>query len=142
MEQYELGPYILYSASAEDTIFHCVMARDEPNGGRSLYYFYNDEYHTSIKDSTTFQPEQFNLLAYPNPFNSSINFNVSGLKGGKAEISIYNLTGELVKTLAAKEGKTIWDARDNSGKEVSSGVYFARVETVNYTTIKKLLFLK
>jgi hypothetical protein len=87
-------------------------------------------------------PSDFKFEAYPNPFNSSINFNISGLKGGEAEISIYNIMGELVKTLKAKEGKTNWDAVDNAGRSVPSGVYFARVKTPQTVKVKKVMYLR
>jgi len=62
-------------------------------------------------------------------------------------IRIYDITGRLVRVLETtnKEGgeiKAAWDAKDNSGKDVSSGVYFARVSTPQAVKIKKLLYLR
>ncbi|MCC7431818.1 hypothetical protein IT568_13330, partial [bacterium] len=54
----------------------------------------------------------------------------------------------LIKTLvnenrAAGNGQEIvWDATDNAGNLVSSGVYFYKVETKNFSDVKKMTFLK
>lgn len=89
------------------------------------------------------------LYCYPNPFNSSttINLRSSTDKGGDVSIDICNLLGERVRSLSVDirmEGtsRTRWDATDNSGRKVSSGIYFARVRGApGYSTIK-LIYLR
>ena len=83
----------------------------------------------------------------PNPFNSTTTITLNNSEGGDVSIGIYDITGRLIKELDSinKEGGEIraaWDAKDNSGKEVSSGVYFARVSTPQAVKIKKLLYLR
>jgi Tol biopolymer transport system component len=68
----------------------------------------------------------------PNPFNpvTKINFSVS--KDSKVALRVYNVRGQLVKTLANEnmtQGRheVSWDGRDASGSHVASGVYYAKV---------------
>ncbi|UCE64974.1 MAG: T9SS type A sorting domain-containing protein, partial [Candidatus Zixiibacteriota bacterium] len=103
---------------------------------------------TSISEPIGNIPKSDRIVnSYPNPFNSSTTITVNYLEGGDARIRIYDITGRLVKELETtnKEGgeiKAVWDATDNSGRRVSSGIYFARVKSDNYSSIKKLLYLK
>jgi hypothetical protein len=88
-------------------------------------------------------PNRIVLAAYPNPFNSTTIITYSNLKGG--EIDIYNINGQIIRKLGTdtnKEGQIKWDARDASGKKVSSGIYFARVSAPRGAMTVKLLYLK
>jgi hypothetical protein len=88
-------------------------------------------------------PGEISLSAYPNPFNSATTITYSNLKGGK--VQIFDVTGQLTKSFSiggADEGKITWDARDASGKMVSSGVYFAQARAQNGSRATKLIYLK
>ncbi len=63
------------------------------------------------------------------------------------EVSLYNLKGQKVRTLhkgilKSGEHKLIWDGKDNTGRTVSSGVYFTRIETGKQSLTRKLLLMK
>ena len=65
----------------------------------------------------------------------------------KAAISVYNLKGQLVKTLVnddIKAGTTTysWNGTDEQGNKVASGLYFYKLETDNKTVTKKMIMLK
>jgi flagellar hook assembly protein FlgD len=66
--------------------------------------------------------------------------------GGDVRIAIFDVQGNLIRTLIAEgvtdEKKIVWDATDDSGKKVSSGVYFARASTPQNSQVIKLLYLK
>jgi flagellar hook assembly protein FlgD len=66
---------------------------------------------------------------------------------------IYNIRGQEVKTLInddmqAGYHSVIWNGTDESGKDVSSGVYFSRFDSEErnehgrYTSVKKIILLK
>ncbi len=88
----------------------------------------------------------------PNPFNpvTKIQFRVQSLEFREpihTTIKIYNILGRLVRTLV-DEPKTPgnyevnWDGKDEKGKEVSSGIYFYRLDTENYQKTKKMTLVK
>jgi Peptidase family C25/Propeptide_C25/FlgD Ig-like domain len=71
---------------------------------------------------------------YPNPFNPSttISFDLSAENNQNAELVIYNLKGQKIRTfdiLSGEEGQSsiTWDGTDNSYKSVSSGIYFYKL---------------
>ena len=84
---------------------------------------------------------------YPNPFNPVTNIAYSLKETGKVKIEVYNLKGQLVKTLINDIKETgdytaIWNGTDTSNKPVSSGVYFYKMESGNYTATKKMILMK
>jgi hypothetical protein len=106
-----------------------------------------------LKVDTTYQkkkeiPSDFSLSQnYPNPFNPEtyIDFNLPD----EAEVSlrIYNVRGQLVKTLVQEimspgTHTMRWDGKNNSGERVSSGVYFYRLTLDEKSIIKKMVLLK
>jgi hypothetical protein len=133
--------------SRQYNTLHLVWRKAEfvgPDEIRSfIKYMFNDEL-TDIKpiEMESSLPEDFTLNSFPNPFNSTTTLILSTEKGGDSEIKIYDLTGALIRNISAKEGKATWDATDNSGRRVSSGIYFARVKTPQKAIIHKLILLK
>jgi len=84
----------------------------------------------------------------PNPFNPSTVIRYSIAETGPVTIRIFNAGGALVRTLvdaphAPGEYTARWDGKDGSGRALSSGVYFYRIETgTGFRDSKKLILLK
>ena len=83
----------------------------------------------------------------PNPFNPITRILYDLPKATSVRLDIYNVLGQKVKTLvndfqSAGSKSVIWDGRSNSGSEVSSGVYFYRLETSEYSATMKMMMLK
>ena len=84
---------------------------------------------------------------YPNPFNPTTRLEFSLPKRSQVMFVIYNILGQEVATLINKEldygyHKVRWNGTDFYGKQVSSGVYFAKIITSDFTRSKKMLLLK
>jgi hypothetical protein len=85
---------------------------------------------------------------YPNPFNpqTTIAFSLKGR--GRVKIDVYNVAGELVKTLvdetrdAGSYTDVRWDGTNGVGSPVASGVYFYKLVTNNFSQTKKMVLLK
>ncbi len=94
-------------------------------------------------------PEYVNNLEsnYPNPFNPETNFAFSIANPADVSLKIYNVKGQLVKTLVNErmdQGRHVitWSGTADTGKPVSSGIYFYRLQTDKYTQTRKALLLK
>jgi len=88
-----------------------------------------------------------NLHNYPNPFNPVTTISFTAKQKGFATLNIYNLKGQLIKTLLkdnilSGEHKLIWDGKDNQGNNVASGVYLYKLNMNGSSQIKKMLLLK
>ena len=84
---------------------------------------------------------------YPNPFNPSTTISFSLEKAGNARLDIYNVKGQLIKTLlnksVAQGYHTIsWNGTDNEGQNVSSGLYLYKLTTDNFSSMKKMIMVK
>jgi len=85
---------------------------------------------------------------WPNPFNPSTTISFSLPSSGPASLAIYNLKGQLVKELLSSapmesgSHSIIWNGLDDSGRAVSSGIYFCRLVADGHTALRKMLLAK
>ncbi|MCF7913339.1 MAG: T9SS type A sorting domain-containing protein [Candidatus Cloacimonetes bacterium] len=84
---------------------------------------------------------------YPNPFNPETRIVFNLPEAGKTQIAVYNLKGQLVKTLAddvllVGENFLIWDGRNEMDRIVSSGIYLVRMQCNKEIVSKKIMLMK
>ena len=91
---------------------------------------------------------------YPNPFNPSgagrspsttISFNLA--KNNRTALTIYNIRGQLVKTLVNEQLESgshayTWNGTDSSNHQISSGIYFYRLTSGKTSVTRKMILLK
>ncbi len=93
-------------------------------------------------------PEAFSLdQNYPNPFNPSTTISFSLPSAGEARLEVYNVQGQLVKTLVeghldAGTHQVVWDGTDGTGAEVASGVYLYRLTAGDQVETRKMSLVK
>ncbi len=83
----------------------------------------------------------------PNPFNPSTTIAFALPEDREIVLAIYNLQGQLVKTLVsgamqAGNHEVVWDGRDSRGINVATGVYLYRIKADDFSATKKLLLTK
>jgi len=84
---------------------------------------------------------------YPNPFNLETTIEYGLPKEGKVRLAVYNVLGQQVRTLvdgrqSAGFHKVRWNGRDQYGREVSSGLYFVRLEFADTRLLQKITLQK
>ncbi len=103
----------------------------------------------SVEEDTPKEQLSYKLKQnYPNPFGAitTISFTLPDAKG--IELKIYDLRGRLVKTFSlfsphsSLTSSVTWDGRNDSGIKVSSGIYFYKLTSKNFTAVKKLILTK
>jgi len=87
------------------------------------------------------------LGSYPNPFGTTSEISFQLPAAGKAELKVFNLLGQEVKTLFSGRGmpgrqSVRWDGTDNSGSKVASGVYFYELRTPADAVTEKTLLIR
>jgi hypothetical protein len=85
--------------------------------------------------------------AWPNPSRGGTTISFSLPAKGRARLAIYNVAGQLVRTLTdgvlpAGRQSTSWDGRDNASRAVSGGIYFYRLSFGERTLTQKTLILR
>lgn len=84
---------------------------------------------------------------FPNPFNPSTTIEFQLPAEGFVELKVYDIAGREVATLVsdmknAGTHRIQWNAVDDRGMKVSSGVYFYRISAGQFNQIKKMILLK
>lgn len=115
------------------------------DAGSSHPYF---DVKFSPEDVGNIIPPEFSLRQnYPNPFNPTTTIAYSLPEAAKVRLDIYNVKGQLVKTLVNAEmpagmHSVVWNGRDSNNAAVASGVYFYRVSSPKATQTKRMLLMK
>ena len=98
---------------------------------------------TGIKVIGTEIPESYNLYPnYPNPFNPSTQIRFDLPLSSFVKILIYNVLGKEVNTLVNEELKAGKYSVDWFAANYSSGVYFYKLITIDFTETKKMILVK
>jgi len=84
---------------------------------------------------------------YPNPFNPSTTIAFALPQASEVTLSIFNTNGQLVKKLVAGEMNAgqhnlTWDATNERGERVASGVYLYVIKAGEFTAQRKLVLMK
>ena len=92
-------------------------------------------------------PEKMDLLkTYPNPFNATVTLAVTLSAVSETQIELYDLGGRKLQTwrLAPGNGsrEMAWNARDQTGAELSSGIYLVRVTQGQHSVLERLVLLR
>ncbi len=92
-------------------------------------------------------PGVIELSLYPNPMRTQLYINYRNQdKHDLSQIYIYNLKGQLVRTLCPSrqelETTLIWDGKDNKGRDMAAGVYIIRAKGKDCIAVKKITMLR
>jgi len=132
--------YTFIDKDLSSSIFYYRLKQIDFNGSCN--------YSRIIKSEMTIPCSNCLLQNYPNPFNPETTIQYQILKESHVTLKVYNINGQLIKTLLNEEispgsHSTTWDGNDNSRNKVSSGIYIYILKTsTGYTESKKMLLLK
>ncbi|HNX38704.1 MAG TPA: FlgD immunoglobulin-like domain containing protein, partial [Candidatus Cloacimonadota bacterium] len=92
-------------------------------------------------------PVVTNLRNYPNPFNPETTLSFELSRPEKVSLNIYNLKGQLVRTLVSGAfgsgaHSLVWDGRDDRGIAVSGGMYLYQLQAGELCRTRKMVLLK
>jgi hypothetical protein len=114
-------------------------------GGPSPNKLYFDGYNltTRIKNNQSETPEVYSLSQnYPNPFNPTTKIYFSIPKSNNVTLKIYDIVGKEVETLINKEMSPGNYSIDFNATKLSSGIYFYKLTSANFTQTKKMILVK
>lgn len=139
---------------AYDQFNYYVVAIDnnQSSSGRSNYVStWGETFYklTNIKNILNpVIPDQYELKQnYPNPFNPVTTIRYSLPRDSQVRINVYNLKGQLVKTLinnskSAGFHTVSWNIKDNAREEIAASIYLYQIVTPEFTDTKKLVVMK
>jgi hypothetical protein len=102
---------------------------------------------TGIDDHSAVPSPIRRMVNYPNPFNPETTISYSLKTTADIELSVYNLRGQRVATLAqgretAGDHSVVWNGTDANGHSVGNGVYFYRLSANGKSDVRKMVLMK
>ena len=127
----------------------CYSPITNDDSWKAMFYWSNTWTASTASgvEKTDGIPLQYELSGnYPNPFNPSTKINYSLAKSGMVTLKVYDLVGRLVTTLVdgyQEAGKYVvtFNTADKT-MNLSSGVYFYRLESGSFMSVDKMMLLK
>ena len=98
---------------------------------------------TDVESNDPDIPSSFVLSQnYPNPFNPSTTISYSLPQSGFVQLKVYDMLGREVTTLVNKEQTSGNYKIEFNASNLTSGVYFYRLQSGSFAETKKLIFLR
>jgi len=125
--------------------------QSKTNNGEKSDYSYKNEFTvssvTSVKENKILAKEFSLEQNYPNPFNPSTTIKYTLPAKSYVTLKIFDILGREIKTLVSENQNAgyywiVWDGTDNSGNNVTSGIYIYRLVADNFIASKKMLLIK
>lgn len=138
----------LITITYENGNVHIVLFQSLEEG-REWVNDMRQTYHYGVSNNEDAINQSIHKLnAYPNPFNPNTTISFYLPKAASVKLNIYNLIGQKVASLAndvyeVGNHRIVWNGKDSEGRNVSSGVYFYKLEVDNQTKdVNKCLLIK
>ncbi|RME25264.1 MAG: choice-of-anchor D domain-containing protein [Candidatus Zixiibacteriota bacterium] len=102
----------------------------------------------TVQSESVELPTEYSLSQnYPNPFNPATTISYTLPEAQDVDIAVYNIKGDLVKQLVSGRQDAglysiTWDATNDAGQKVTTGVYFYRIKAGAFTETKKMLLIR
>ena len=131
-----------------DTVYYYWLNNQDFNGSEGFYGPLQVFVENNGQGSEPVIPTITQALGnYPNPFNPSTNLRYSLAEAADVKIRIYNNRGQQVREYDVQHSKPgfftlVFDGKDASGRDLSSGVYFYRMQIGQYSATNRMLLLK
>jgi hypothetical protein len=93
-------------------------------------------------------PQAFRLMQnVPNPFNPATTIAFELPEAVDVDVAVYNLVGQRLRTLVSEHKapgryQVVWDGKDDSKRDVSSGVYFYRYRAGDFWATRRMLLVR
>lgn len=151
-----VGNFVQGAGTSDALMNYSFEDKDLPGVDKVYYRLEQVDLDGSIAQSNVIEvllgarmplPTEFAVNVYPNPFNPSTTISYDLPEAGPVSVVIYDVLGQQVRRLvsqvtSAGRYSIQWDARDNQGRGVASGVYIAKVDAGTSTLSQKMLLLK
>ena len=96
-----------------------------------------------ISDRPDVQPTTWKLNAnYPNPFNPATQISFDVPRAERVTVNVYSLTGQFVQTLVNDRLTPGTHVLRFDGADLSSGTYFYRLASADFSATRKMVLLK
>ena len=145
---YSLSP-ALPAGLTFDAATRTIVGTPQAAAATAYTYAVTDANGATASLSLQTLPAAFSLADnFPNPFNPATTIQYALPTAADVELTVYNVAGQVVRTLVADHQSAgrysvEWDATNDSGHSLSSGMYLYRLQVGGeFREVKKMLLLK
>ncbi len=116
---------------------------DERDGNQEIYYKRHKCEGTSVEESKELKVKSLELRVFPNPFTQKtvIRYSLNGNRND-LRLTIYDITGRIVKTLVSEEKKAGYYTVNFDAKDLRAGIYFVKLVAGDFKETKKLILMR
>jgi len=132
-----------------DTIYAVGIIIGNPNfaGGSQAYTVAVEKIDAAVAAPEAVAPALAISGNHPNPFNPSTRIAFSVDRIGDYDLSVFDVQGRALRTVASGRldpgpHEVVWDGRDDGGRALPSGTYFARLSGAGGVAVHKLVLAK
>ena len=122
-----------------------TVTNEKQTGGNESWFsaIVTPELISDVANDKNINPNKFVLYQnYPNPFNPSTKINFTVPEKSNVIINVYNALGEEVKELVNKEFEPGIHNLEFNASDLTSGVYFYKLQAGSFVQTKKMILLK
>lgn len=107
-----------------------------------------DDISIGLSITESIQPYEISITNYPNPFNPSTTLHFNLIRSELTSLNIYDIKGNLIRNLisesflSAGDYSFVWNAYNDIGQRVSSGVYVVILESGKLRTTRSIQLIK
>jgi spore coat protein A len=138
-------------------VYHCHILSHEDHEMMRAYHVgpwsaaddmpYSCNHGGAKSQPVALQPAGVSMSLSPNPMNPSTTISFALPQSAHVRLVVFDARGRLVRTLldgsqAAGPHNVVWGGRTDTGAQVSSGAYFARLETSYGNLVQKLILVE
>jgi hypothetical protein len=103
----------------------------------------NFEYYSLVGEAVVGVPAKYELAQnYPNPFNPSTSISYALPKDGFVNLKMYDVLGREIKTLVNEFKKANIYTVDFNASDLSTGIYYYKIDVDGYSDVKKMMYIK
>ena len=120
-----------------------VTVTDNDSAKASCTFTLNVSPHTAINPKGEQIVNEYELFQnYPNPFNPNTKINFALPKQGLVTLKIYDITGREINTLVNEVKQAGYYTVDFNASHLSSGVYFYKIQSGDFSSVKRMVLIK
>lgn len=137
--------FYLLPGLADGTYYWSVQAIDNNFAGGA--FAPEQSFTLGVANNDLTSPPITGVSIYPNPFQAQTTLSFQLAKTAPVRVDVYNLKGQLVKTLQVAaltkgEHRLVWDGSGQQANPVANGLYFARIIVDNSVFTHKMILMK
>jgi hypothetical protein len=108
----------------------------------NLHPYLEINYTIGIGDENYIEMSEFLSQNYPNPFNTETTIQFNLPKSGNVKLTVYNSKGQIIKTLVDRYLNVGEHRVELDASNLISGIYFYKIQTDDFSKVKKTILIK